>query len=614
MHIPQILPRLPALAAVAVSVILVAGNAQAACTLTVTNSAGTSSSTGANELSAFGTSYAGFLPSSPLPLTITASADCPSWTAVSADPTFVTLAFLEGGRGASTLWFNAFANTHPSERTTTITVTAGSTSVVYPITELGSADPLANREVRALYQRILSREPDSGGFTFWVGVANANPGGLGMMVDNFLTAPEAMDRDFMVLAIYQSLLGTPTGALSPVTYADWSTAINQFLIYPDECGGFCGWQLAGNALINALIPSSTVSNEMNSVVIPSCQGITASPAATLTTLIYQNTLGVPPTCAQLSDGLGVVNSSYSSATGETAFTGVINLLYNIWCTPVVPPPVAPTSLSFSYQSGAANSLIPAPLTINVPGAWTAFSSPSSWIVVSPTSGTGPGTVTVTVYPGLPEGTLTGAIYFNTSAGPQTVTITLLISKGAPVIYTDTPVLTAANCCLAIRTVQVLTSDGSQVPYTITTSTPGIYISSTTGVTPGSFMIGANSNYLDRGTFYGSVYITSPAMANSPLTVPVELGVSASNQVFTNPIFLKTTNPLFVDLLYFTTLGRDPDPGGFAFWLNIANSGGLGVYSLPSAGGNPPAIRTAMEGTGVPNQGFVGSPEFLGLFK
>jgi hypothetical protein len=105
------------------------------------------------------------------------------------------------GSGVSTLEFNAFANTHPSGRTATITVTAGSASGTYVATELGSPAALADREVRALYQKILNREPDSGGFAFWVRVATANPDGLGMMVDNFLTTPpayEAMNRDFSV--------------------------------------------------------------------------------------------------------------------------------------------------------------------------------------------------------------------------------------------------------------------------------------------------------------------------------------------------------------------------------------------------------------------------------
>ncbi len=146
-------------------------------------------------------------------------------------------------------------------------------------------------------------------------------------------------------------------------------------------------------------------------------------------------------------------------------------------------------------------------------------------------------------------------------------------------------------------IQVLASDGSHVPYTISTSTPGINIAGETGVTQGSFTASANGNFLDH----------------APQTIPVALEVGTSNPAFTNPAFLNTTNGLFTDLLYFTILGRDPDPGGFNFWLNVANSGGPGVYFLPTAG-TPSLVRLQMEGTGTPNQGFMGSPDFLGLFK
>ena len=115
---------------------------------------------------------------------------------------------------------------------------------------IGFAGRSADREVRALYQKILNREPDSGGFAFWVGVATENPDGLGMMVDNFLTTPpayEAMNRISLVLAIYQAILGTPGGAVSPVSYSDWSDAVNQFLSFPQLCADrFCGWQVAGS--------------------------------------------------------------------------------------------------------------------------------------------------------------------------------------------------------------------------------------------------------------------------------------------------------------------------------------------------------------------------------
>ena len=42
-----------------------------------------------------------------------------------------------------------------------------------------------------------------------------------------------------------------------------------------------------------------------------------------------------------------------------------------------------------------------------------------------------------------------------------------------------------------------------------------------------------------------------------------------------------TNSLFVTMMYFAVLARDPDTAGFAFWMAVANSGGAGIYFQPA---------------------------------
>ena len=59
-----------------------------------------------------------------------------------------------------------------------------------------------------------------------------------------------------------------------------------------------------------------------------------------------------------------------------------------------------------------------------------------------------------------------------------------------------------------------------------------------------------------------------------------------------------------------TLSRDPDAGGLSFWTGIANGGGPGLLFSGGAGF---ATRIQILGPGTPNQGFIGSPEFQGLF-
>jgi len=430
-HLSQLCSRLLVLVAVPMSLLVAPTDAMAACTLVITNAFGTNSSTGPYALSASGTSNGGFAPSTPISLTVLPSSGCPVWTAVSSDTTFLNIVSGASGGGFATLTFNAFANAHPSERTATITVTAGPSVATYAVSQSGSMDPLSNRQVRALYQRILGREPDPAGFAFWLGIASANPNGLGMMADNFLTSTEAVNTDFLTLALYQSVLGTRAGVLTPVTYADWNTSVNAFRAAGAvDAGGLTPAGIgAAVALVDRLIKSDAFTAELASVTVPTCPTGPSVTASQITAL-YRNVLGVPPSCAQLSSYSGVYKQGINTVTYNSSLAVVVIV----------------------FNGGAI---------VDIPVAW-----------------------------------------------PQSGLVKLL---------------------------------------------------------------------------------KNPALQNY------------------------TTNPLFIDLLYFTILGRDPDPGGFNFWSNFANSGGPGVYFLPS-GGTPAAIRTAIEGSGAPNEGFVGSPEFLNLFK
>ena len=70
-----------------------------------------------------------------------------------------------------------------------------------------------------------------------------------------------------------------------------------------------------------------------------------------------------------------------------------------------------------------------------------------------------------------------------------------------------------------------------------------------------------------------------------------------------------TNALFVRMLYYTILLRDPDPAGLLYWVGVANSGGAGILFQ---GATTLGARLLIEGTG-PGEGFAGSPEFQALY-
>jgi hypothetical protein len=102
----------------------------------------------------------------------------------------------------------------------------------------------------------------------------------------------------------------------------------------------------------------------------------------------------------------MVSNGYNGTDPNAA---VFNfLLANIWQKALATAPLVwPTSLSFAYQIGNLDSVAPVPVTINASGNWTAYTT-TGWLSVTP-SGVGPGTATVSVYPGVSPGTYTGAI-------------------------------------------------------------------------------------------------------------------------------------------------------------------------------------------------------------
>ena len=148
----------------------------------------------------------GFYPETPQSFTVTPSPACGAWTAVSSNVGFVQVTAGGTGNGTGMVSFTAFTNTHNSSRSAAITVASGSASAVFTITETGLADSLAYRQVYALYEQILDRDPDAPGFAFWTGQGAA---GLGQMADSFLTSPEAFNNAFTVIVAYQAALGQP---------------------------------------------------------------------------------------------------------------------------------------------------------------------------------------------------------------------------------------------------------------------------------------------------------------------------------------------------------------------------------------------------------------------
>ncbi len=316
----------------------------------------------------------GFLPEVPVSFTVTSPAGC-AWTATSSEPGVLAITSGASGTGAGAVGYTLLGNTHTAQQSYTVTVASGGSSAAYTVTEAGSGDSQLYREVLALYEQVLGRDADAGGFAFWTGAGST---GLGQMADSFLTGPESFNSDFAVMAAYQAATGAAPN------YAQFTAAVTPIR---------AGTQTVSQSFISLIATSSGYS----------------------ATTLYQNLLGRAPTSSEIA------------------------------------------------------------------GAGATPSSLAAWFE------------TLIGYPG-----------------------------------NATPVSTPDN------------------------------------------------EFQSTGSYRATDH----------------------------------TNSLYVRMLYFVILGRDPDSGGLAFWLGVANSGGPGLLFQGPAGY---ATRIQILGPGTPNQGFIGSPEFQGLF-
>src|SRR5207302_1717607 len=103
--------------------------------------------------------------------------------------------------------------------------------------------------------------------------------------------------------------------------------------------------------------------------------------------------------------------------------------------------VSPSSLSFSYQQGGS---APAAQSLSVAsgGSYTAAKS-ASWLSISPTSGTTPGTVNVSVSSGMAAGTYTDNVTITASGAtgsPKSIPVTLTVTAAAAPTLSVSPSL------------------------------------------------------------------------------------------------------------------------------------------------------------------------------
>ncbi len=195
--------------------------------------------------------------------------------------------------------------------------------------------------------------------------------------------------------------------------------------------------------------------------------------------------------------------------------------------------IVPTTLSFAYTQNAS---LPGPQNLQITGtqSFTAVASTTNgeaWLSVTPTSGTGNTTLSVSVpNPAtLAPGVYTGSITLTPATGTaQVVPVTLTVSPASSLTATPSPLAfaySAGNPPPAAQTVSVA-STASAVTFTATASSSGwLSVTPAATTTPATLTVSVNPANLAAGAYTGSIAL-SGGSGTAQLSIPVTLTVAA----------------------------------------------------------------------------------------
>ena len=291
-----------------------------------------------------------------------------------------------------------------------------------------------------------------------------------------------------------------------------------------------------------------------------------------------------------------------SATGASSVT--VPVTFTVAAAPV-PPAIgaSPTSFSFAATQGGAN---PATQTVSISNtgggtlSWTA-SDNAAWLTLSPASGTGNGTVTLTVA----TGTLTAATY----SGTITLAATGASSMTVPVTFTVTtapvpPTIGASPTSLSFtaqqgggnpiaQTLNISNTGGGTLSWSASPDTTWLAVSPASDTGNGAATVSATTGILTAGSYTGK--ITLSATGASSMTVSVTFTVTAAPTISLSPTSLTYTatqggtNPASQTVALTTA-------GGVVNWTVSDSASWLSVS--PASGSSSSTLTAPVNTTGL----------------
>ena len=324
---------------------------------------------------------------------------------------------------------------------------------------------------------------------------------------------------------------------------------------------FTAQQGGGNPAAQTLSLSNTGGGTLSWNASESTTWLSLSPASgtgngSMTTSVVTGSLAV-------GSHSGTITLSASGASSVT-----IPVTFTITAAPV-PPAIglSPTSLSFTAQQGSGNPAAQT-LTISNTGGgtlnWNASES-TTWLSLSPASGTGNGSMTASVVTGsLTAGSYSDVVTLSGGAGVTTVPVSFTVTA-APV----PPAIGASPTSLAFtatqgganpaaQTLSISNTGGGTLTWSASDNAAWLTLSPSTGTGNGTVALNAATGTLTPATYSGTITLSGGGV--TPVTVPVSFTISATPAIGASP----------------TTLSFTAQQGGgnpVAQTLTISNTGG-----------------------------------------
>jgi len=342
-----------------------------------------------------------------------------------------------------------------------------------------------------------------------------------------------------------------------------------------------------------------------------------SASASVTTPSGGNWLSVSPGSGSNAAGSGAaaltvsVNSAALVAS-TTPYTGIITISSAGVAAQTIPVNLTVSSAPVIHPSGPSLTFTVAQQGVN-PGAQTftlsnTGASPLNW-TITPSTTSGGNWLTVTpplsgaLTPsnstsisvsvnaaGLAPGSYAGSISIS---GPGAASQTVSVNLNVPSLQTNSPgFITFTGTGTASITISNV-SAGSLSWSAAATST-GNWLSfsgstSTSGSTTSTLTVNADASELGSGAYFGTITITSSGVANSPIVIPVALGLPDYGA--SNPQFVASPNPVNLSGLpaanligQFAVINVGSNPGSWSFTGTIpvaVLSSGTSFSSFPS---------------------------------